>query len=77
MFAQANRQKLRLETKQRAARKAAENGVSIEPRWFISRDTPMGEGVAYVSSFRLPVRYMRGLCSLLPRRIRAPCVSVV
>lgn len=31
---QANAEKLRLETKQRAARKAAEEGVPLEPRWF-------------------------------------------
>lgn len=32
--AQANAEKLRLETKQRAARKAAERGDPIKPRWF-------------------------------------------
>ena len=32
--AQANNEKLRLETKQRAARKAAERGDPIRPRWF-------------------------------------------
>lgn len=31
---QANNEKLRLETKQRAARKAAERGDPIRPRWF-------------------------------------------
>lgn len=31
---QANREKQRLEHKQRAARKAAERGQTIEPRWF-------------------------------------------
>lgn len=31
---QANAEKLRLETKQRAARKAAERGDPIQPRWF-------------------------------------------
>jgi hypothetical protein len=31
---QANAEKLRLETKQRAARKAAERGEPIRPRWF-------------------------------------------
>ncbi len=31
---QANNEKLRLETKQRAARKAAERGDPIKPRWF-------------------------------------------
>lgn len=31
---QANAEKQRLETKQRAARKAAERGDPIEPRWF-------------------------------------------
>ena len=30
---QANRQKLRLETKQRAARKAADAGEAMRPRW--------------------------------------------
>lgn len=34
MLAQANAEKLRLETKQRAARKAAERGDPIRPRWF-------------------------------------------
>ena len=33
---QANNEKLRLETKQRAARKAAERGDPIRPRWFIA-----------------------------------------
>ena len=33
---QANEAKLRLEQKQRAARKAAEEGVPLEPRWFES-----------------------------------------
>lgn len=31
---QANAEKLRLEKKQRAARKAAEEGQPLEPRWF-------------------------------------------
>lgn len=31
---QANAEKLRLEQKQRAARKAAEEGAPLEPRWF-------------------------------------------
>lgn len=48
-LAQANKQKLRLETKQRAARKAAESGEPIHPRWFSPLDTQMGEGIAYVS----------------------------
>lgn len=34
LFLQANAEKLRLETKQRAARKAAERGDPIRPRWF-------------------------------------------
>ena len=34
MYVQANNEKLRLETKQRAARKAAERGDPIRPRWF-------------------------------------------
>ena len=37
----------RLETKQRAARKAAEEGKALEPRWFKHRDVPMGEGLAW------------------------------
>ena len=31
---QANTEKLRLEQKQRAARQAADEGASLEPRWF-------------------------------------------
>ena len=47
---QANQQKLRLETKQRAARKAAESGEAMRPRWFKPLGTTMGEGIAYVSA---------------------------
>ena len=46
-FLQANAQKLRLETKQRAARKAADLGVAIEPRWFKQNNVPIGEGLAF------------------------------
>jgi hypothetical protein len=49
---QANQQKLRLETKQRAARKAAEIGEAIRPRWFKPLGTPMGEGIAYVRTLQ-------------------------
>ena len=34
MWEQANEEKQRLEHKQRAARKAAEEGVPLQPRWF-------------------------------------------
>jgi hypothetical protein len=34
LFLQANSEKQRLEIKQRAARKEAEEGVPIHPRWF-------------------------------------------
>jgi hypothetical protein len=44
---QANAEKLRLETKQRAARKAADQGVPIKPRWFKKNDVAMGEGLAF------------------------------
>ena len=43
--AQANEEKLRLETKQRAARKAAERGEPIRPRWFTA--VPGAPPVAY------------------------------
>lgn len=38
LYDEANRQKQRLEQKQRAARKAAESGVPIKPRWFQHND---------------------------------------
>ena len=47
--AQANLEKQRLETKQRAARKAADRGEPIRPRWF--NPVPgavVGEQQAYV-----------------------------
>lgn len=44
---QANAEKLRLETKQRAARKAADQGVPIKPRWFKQNDVPIGQGLAF------------------------------
>jgi len=44
---QANAEKLRLETKQRAARKAADQGVPIKPRWFKKNNVEMGEGLAF------------------------------
>mmetsp|Transcript_19049 Transcript_19049/g.57551 ORF Transcript_19049/g.57551 Transcript_19049/m.57551 type:complete len:776 (+) Transcript_19049:336-2663(+) len=46
-YDEANKQKLRLETKQRAARKAADAGETMKPRWFTPKDIPMGEGLAY------------------------------
>ena len=48
---QANEEKLRLETKQRAARKAAERGEPIRPRWF----TPV-EGARSLPHANLPIR---------------------
>ena len=44
---QANAEKLRLETKQRAARKAADQGVPIKPRWFRQNNVPIGQGLAF------------------------------
>lgn len=44
----ANAEKQRLEKKQRAARKAAEEGVPIRPRWFTERpDAQRGEQLAF------------------------------
>lgn len=46
--AQANDEKLRLETKQRAARKAAERGDPIRPRWFTPvKGATIGQQQAY------------------------------
>lgn len=65
---QANQQKLRLETKQRAARKAAESGQALEPRWFNPCNVPMGEGLAYVSGWMCKTAWPsgsgRGVCLL-------------
>lgn len=45
---QANREKQRLEHKQRAARKAAEEGNSIEPRWFVrSENAKQGDELIF------------------------------
>lgn len=74
---QANKQKLRLETKQRAARKAAENGEAIRPRWFSPLDTPMGEGIAYVSGWPVLCAVSREWQSILLRdEILPMCVTV-
>lgn len=45
---QANAEKQRLEKKQRAARKEAEEGVPIHPRWFSPvPDAVRGEALAF------------------------------
>ena len=67
---QANQQKLRLETKQRAARKAAESGEAMRPRWFKPLGTTMGEGIAYVSAHTVTRRsccHCRSPCQHMPR----------
>lgn len=66
---QANQQKLRLETKQRAARKAAESGEAMRPRWFKPLGTTMGEGIAYVSARTATCR--------CPAHRTSPCKDVL
>lgn len=44
---QANAEKQRLEHKQRAARKAAERGDPIRPRWFVPQEGKKGEELAF------------------------------
>lgn len=46
-YDQANAQKQRLETKQRATRAAADAGELMKPKWFTAKGTRMGEGIVY------------------------------
>lgn len=47
-YDEANAEKQRLEEKQRAARKALEQGVKIKPRWFEARpDAELGRDLVY------------------------------
>lgn len=48
LYDEANKEKLRLEHKQRAARKAAERGDPIRPRWFImDENVTKGEDLVF------------------------------
>ena len=60
---QANAEKQRLETKQRAARKAADRGDPIRPRWFEPiPGTAQGEALCFRCSPYLPWN-LPGTCS--------------